>query len=59
MLESLNDVKFDLFYNITYQDENLVTLHAIIPQAEDFFVIDKGLLNPLKERAKKLLQEKT
>lgn len=58
ILDKIYLENFNFYYNIVYQTKNFFTVHAIIPETEDFFVIDKGLLNPPKKRGIYILTEK-
>ncbi len=47
---------FSLYYKVLYQSENVCTIHAIIPQAENLFNILKGVVPQFNKRiSKKLL----
>jgi ribosomal protein S12 methylthiotransferase accessory factor len=48
LLLRMDCAQFNLYFNQVYQSENLTTVHAIIPEAEDFFMIEKGLITPFK-----------
>lgn len=50
LLKLLDIGNFSLYVNETYHSENITTVHVILPEAEDFFVVLDGLLVPIKAK---------
>jgi len=55
LIEILSKESFSIYFNSAYATNNLHTVHVIIPEAEEFFVVEKGLIIPPKERGQALL----
>lgn len=56
LVEIISEDNFTIFINTTWSTKDLHTLHVIIPEAEDFFSIEKGLIKLPKERGLALLR---
>jgi len=56
LTEILNAAKFDIYFNTVFSEEGINTVQVIIPQAEDFCVIEKGIIVPPKDRGRAALE---
>lgn len=46
---------FSIYFHEVYRSENLTTVRVIVPEAEEFFSVIKGLVVPIKEKGRAVL----
>lgn len=55
ILDRLKEADFSLYIHELYRSESLSTVRVIIPEAEEFFAVEKGLIVPIRSRGAAIL----